>query len=271
MVLLLDIGGTHMRLAVSDDGKTFARKSVIIKTPLSYAEALQKIIANAEALGEGKLFDAIVGGMAGVIDYVRGIIIHSTHLRSWNGAALKKDLSDHFKTVVTLENDAALAAVGEAVHGAGKGREIVAYFTVSTGVGGARVVGGRLDRRVFGFEPGHQIIGSNAGELICLDNIISGSAIEKKFTSDPILVSDEKFWAESARLLAIGLHNSILHWSPHIVVLGGPLMQKISLAEVQAHLKKILNIFPECPELSLAVLGQEGGLWGALEFYNQTR
>src|SRR4030066_415253 len=46
----------------------------------------------------------------------------------------------------------------EKVKGAGKGFNIVAFLTIGTGVGGARIVGGKPDANVFGFEPGHQII-----------------------------------------------------------------------------------------------------------------
>jgi glucokinase len=54
--------------------------------------------------------------------------------------------------------------LGEAVFGAGKGREIVVYMTISTGVGGARIVGGKIDASAMGFEPGHQIIDACGGK-----------------------------------------------------------------------------------------------------------
>ena len=68
-----------------------------------------------------------------------------------------------------LANDSDLDGLGEATVGAGKGFNIVAYITVSTGIGGVRIVGGKIDVSTYGFEPGHQIIdadGSIYSEIV---------------------------------------------------------------------------------------------------------
>jgi predicted NBD/HSP70 family sugar kinase len=182
-----------------------------------------------------------------------------------------------------IENDTAMVGLGEAAYGAGKDFDIVAYLTISTGVGGARIVGRRIDANVFGFEPGHQII--DADGTMCpdcrafeddrglghLEAHISGSAIEKRFGKHPSEIDDEKVWDDLARYLAYGLNNTIVHWSPEVVVLGGGMMKStgIKIERIDHYLEDILKIFPERPLLKLAELGDVGGLFGGLSYIKQ--
>ena len=170
-----------------------------------------------------------------------------------------------FHAPVFLENDAALAGLGEAVFGAGKGKKIVAYLTISTGVGGCRIVDGKIDENSQGFEPGHQIIFSDKN-IITLENLVSGTAIEKKYGKKPYEIFDVKIWNNVANNLAYGLHNVAVLWSPDIIILGGSMMKKIGIPveRVKFHLSKILNIFPKPPLIKKSKLGDLAGLYGAL-------
>ncbi|HWR57864.1 MAG TPA: hypothetical protein VN328_03155, partial [Thermodesulfovibrionales bacterium] len=60
--------------------------------------------------------------------------------------------------------------------------------------------------------------------------------------------------------------NTIVHWSPDIVILGGSVAGKIPLGRVRFHLRRIMKIFPKLPPIEKAVLGDVGGLYGALHF-----
>ena len=123
---------------------------------------------------------------------------------------------------VYVENDAALAALGEANPGAGSGGKIVAYYTVSTGIGGARVIDGRIDKRTVGFEPGKQII--NNGNLQSVEQFVSGHNIEERYGTKPTGIVNTPLWKKAAEDLAIAAFNSVTHWSPDIFVFGGPLI-----------------------------------------------
>ena len=104
-------------------------------------------------------------------------------------------LQDELSTKAYIANDTAIVGLGEAHAGAGKGSDIVVYITVSTGVGGARIVDGEIDRRAFGFEPGHQII--DIDNSICkkcksgqLEDMVSGTATQHRFGVKPYEVED---------------------------------------------------------------------------------
>jgi len=182
------------------------------------------------------------------------------------------------KIPVYLENDAAIVGLGEAMNGAGRGEEIIAYITVSTGIGGARIVDGKIDRNIFGFEPGHQIIDPTG--MLCpmcdsaghLEGHVSGVALEARFNKKAYEITDPQIWEEEAKWLAYGLNNTAVYWSPSVIVLGGSMIIKspgISIERVSHHLKKTLTIFPERPRLVKAELGDIGGLYGALEILKQ--
>lgn len=269
MYILFDIGGTKMRFAVTKDGKEFGEPKVV-DTPPSFEEGIALIKEIAVELSEEKEIKTAVGGVAGAFNKEKSKLINSPHLHSWVNRELKGELESAFNAPVYLENDSALAGLGEAISGAGKGKDIVAYITVSTGVGGVRIVNGKIDNSAYGFEPGHQIIDFKESKY--LEDLISGTAIEKKFTKRAYEVTDEKVWDELAKLLAYGLNNTIVHWSPDVVVLGGSMIVKevgIKIPKVVECLKSILYIFPKLPEIKQASLEDFGGLYGANEIIKQ--
>jgi len=136
-----------------------------------------------------------------------------------------------------------------------------------------RITDGKIDKSAQGFEIGHQIVRFNENTKETLEDLVSGSAIRKKFGKDPREVSDVKIWDHLAYELAIGVYNSILHWSPEVVVLGGPMIvgdPAIPIKKVEEHLKELTKVFPRIPVIEKAQLENLGGLYGALVLLNQS-
>lgn len=260
MYFVFDIGGTHLRCAVSQGGETLDEERKF-ETPLSYREGIDLLRRSAQEMVKGGSFSAVAGGIAGVRDPDTKIFYHSRR-PDWEGKDIAKDIAESLGAPCVLENDAALAGLAEAAFGAGKGFPIVAYLTVSTGVGGARIADKRIDRNVFGFEPGHQIV----HEGRTLEEWVSGSAFQKRF-GKPAEEAGETEWEEVATLFSYGLTNTIVHWSPHAVVLGGPLILKNKHMFFERVIKKTadsMTIFPRLPLFKKAELEDRAGLLGAL-------
>lgn len=266
MYLVFDIGGTKMRLASSVDGKTLS-ETIIISTPANFEEGLSELEKTAQQLIGNQELTAVAGGIPGILDDKQSTPIRLTNLPSWVDQPLKTKLQNTFHAPVFLENDAALAALGEAIYGAGQGKKIVAYLTISSGVGGARVVKGEIDQRSIGFEPGNQII--NLNPVQTLEEIISGKALEEKYHQKPEEITEQEVWVEVAKDLAIGLNNIIVLWSPEVIVLGGGEMKSIDLEKVKENLRGLLKIFPQIPEVTLSRLGDRAGFLGALEYLRE--
>ncbi len=276
MYLVFDIGGTKMRLAVSEDGTSIARQEKVA-TPQNFSVALKEIVRISSDLLQGEKPSAAAGGIAGTFDHGRSTLLRAPHLKGWVGKPIKKEFEKIFGVEVELQNDAAMVGLGEALLGAGRGFSVVAYITVSTGVGGARIVNGKIDRSVFGFEPGHQIIDADGN--LCpqcakpgdLENYISGSAVEARFGKRPKDILDSKVWNELALWLSYGLLNTTVHWSPEVIVLGGSMIvgdPAIPIEHTEKKLKEIMKNFPELPKLKKAELADEGGLIGSLAYLN---
>lgn len=260
MFLVFDIGGTNMRLAVSHDGKNIEEPKTL-ETPKDFDEGMSFFKKTALDLSDGEKIKASAGGIAGPLDGKKEMLVSSPNLPGWVKKPLKKTIEKFFDAPVYVENDAAVAGLGEALVGAGRNHAIVAYITVSTGVGGARIVDGKIDKSSQGFEPGNQIIDM---EGTTLEAYISGEALRRKYGKSAENINDPDIWDDVAKKLAIGLNNLSVIWSPDIIVLGGSVMEKISLNTTKVYLKKYLKIFPESPKLELAALGDSGGLYGAL-------
>jgi len=270
MYLLIDIGGTTTRLGVAQT-PTNIDQIVRLPTPASFTEAMDAITASAQELIADKKVDVIIAGAPGPMDAEKTQILNAPNLSGWNNQPLKQTLSQNFQAETYLENDAALSGIGEATFGAGKDKPVVAYLTISTGIGGARIVNKVLDIQSTGFEPGHQIISLDGQECTCgakghWEGYASGAALRMKYGQEAKDISDAAIWDATARYIAIGVNNIITLWSPHIVVLGGSLMQRISLEKVESHLRDLKPVVPHPPVLALASLGDASGLWGALAF-----
>lgn len=273
MKLIFDTGGTNMRIAVSYDGKTIA-DSKIIPTPAdNFEEGIQNLVQVANELSKGEKVDGIAGGIAVVFNQDKTMAISTSHLHGWVNKPIKEALESKFNAPVILENDTALVGLGEAVRGAGVGKNIVAYLTVSTGIGGVRIVDQKIDRKSLGFEPGHQIIEINGKPCHCggkghVEVYVGGYYLERDFHKKGEEIDDPEIWDQVTRYLAVGLNNTIVHWSPDALILGGMVMQRIDLEKLKTYLKQDLTIFPGIPEILPAKLGNEGGLYGALAILN---
>ncbi len=268
MYLLFDIGGTKTRLAITKNGKKLDQVK-IFSTPKNFAEGIDLISKQALVLSQGKKFKAVYGGLAGPLDKTKSKLVNAPNLETWINQPLKNKLQRELKARVFLENDAALAGLGEANYGAGQGYKIIAYLTVSTGVGGARIINKKIDQASLGFEPGHQLINYDGKKNSqTLEENISGSYLEKKYKKSAKKIKNQKIWQNEAKLLAYGLNNLVVLWSPEIIILGGSLMASINLNLIKKYLKRTVNIFPRIPDLKKAKKGDLSGLYGALSLIN---
>jgi predicted NBD/HSP70 family sugar kinase len=251
MWLLLDIGRTKFRMARSLDGETFVGEPEIILTPATVKEGVKKII-DAVRQSEPPIKAVMIGASRKV----------------WNGASIIELIKKELTMPVYLENDAALAGLGEATVGAGRGFKIVVYVTVSTGVGGAKIEDGQIDENTMGFEPGQQIITIDGEKIGRLEDYVSGLAVAKRFGRPPRELTDEKIWQDLSCYLAVGLTNTILHWSPDCLVLGGSMFHQpgFKVPILEPLIRQDLTIFPKLPVIKEAILGETSALHGGLTY-----
>lgn len=254
-----------MRFATVTDGDFKHYNSLkIVPTPQSYSEAMDLVSRVINDISEGDIIDGIVGGVPGVLDKNNRMLLKAPNLLNWEGMPLRESLIDITCVEPVLFNDADLSALGEATFGAGKGFSIVMYITASTGLGGGIVIDKEIVKHHFGFEPGFQIIDDD--EFTTLHEYIAGSALKLSHHKDAKDIEDEFVWKCVFDKLTIGINNSIVHWSPDVVVLGGSIMERFDIEEIAQAVKSRLTIFPNAPEFKRAELKDVNGLYGGIAY-----
>lgn len=267
MNIVFDIGGSQTRVGISRGGKSLDQVSIKLTQPdwESGMRILEEVIDDLS--GKEKV-TGMVGGIAGVWDREKARLLKSPNLPNWVDKPIKERLQHKYQTPVVLENDAALGGLGEAVWGAGRGEKIVGYLAIGTGVGGARIVEGKIDHNAFGFEPGHQIVQSTP-TVATLEQMVGGRSIDLRYGVDAAQLHDESAWREIISFLAAGIVNITLLWSPHMVVLGGSVSKAIPIVELKEEVAKRIVIFPWVPKIETSQLLDEAGLWGGLAMLNK--
>lgn len=275
--IVFDIGGTKTRVAYSNDLITLTEVASFY-TPVEPIAGIKKMIETISEFADIGTIATIAGGIRGVLDEERRGIVHDDVLSSWVDFDVVGELAKTYTVPKYLENDAALAGLGEAHYGAGVGVDLVVYHTVSTGVGGVRISNGHIDAASAGFEPGHQVLDIDRtilGEDIVptLENLVSGTAVERRLGVKPYdIPQSDVIWDELAGYLAQGLRNTILYWSPEAIILGGSMIignPKIQLEAIRKATVEVLDRFVDCPFITTASLGDEAGLYGALALIKQ--
>jgi glucokinase len=116
-------------------------------------------------------------------DRERGALLGPPNLPGWDDVPLRDALRDALGVPVRLENDASAAALAEWRYGAGRGFDDVVYLSMSTGVGGGLVLGGRLYTGSSGRagELGHVPVEwdgepCRCGQRGCLEAYVGGAA-----------------------------------------------------------------------------------------------
>jgi glucokinase len=261
MYLLFDIGGTKTRIAVSNDLTSFD-EPIIFDTPQNFAEGIILIAENVKKITKGKEIKEAIGGMAGVFNKEGTKLLKSPNLLDWENKLITYELERVFKVRPHIYNDCDLTALGEATFGAGKNGKIVAYLTVSTGVGGSLIIDKKLHLKTYGFEPGHLIVNPDTKET--LQDLIGGKNLEKKLGIPAKEIKDPKVYDYITKTLGVALHNITLIWSPDVIVMGGGISRDLDMEDIEDAIKENMKMFPEVPVVKRAELGTLNGIWGAL-------
>ncbi|WP_151524101.1 ROK family glucokinase [Serinicoccus kebangsaanensis] len=160
----VDIGGTRLKGGLVDrDGTvrdTRARSTPPRSTPAAEVErVLADLVEELVALAQSQDREVVAVGVgaAGFVDARRGTVVFAPHL-SWRDEPLQQRLTGRLDRSVLVDNDAHAAAWAEYRFGAGRGESHLVVLTLGTGIGGAIVTDGQVQRGRHGLagEFGHQ-------------------------------------------------------------------------------------------------------------------
>lgn len=284
----IDLGGTNVRVAkVTSEGEVLDQ----VKGPSYAMESAEKIMDNIIALikqiPDYQECYGIGIGVPGPVDTQRGIMVLSTNIPALKEYPITAKLTREFNMPVFMDNDANVAGLAEALVGAGKGKGIVYYTTLSTGIGGALIINGKVVSGKNGHagEIGNMIIDRNRERVShlnagCIECEASGPAITRKGKAvlkeeinhagdvfDLAAAGNEaamKIVDEACYDLAV-MYSLIAHVAdPECFVLGGGLMKSkdVFLPKVIEYFKPIVHEKMRDVEFKEALL-EEPGIIGA--------
>lgn len=303
-VIGVDLGGTKISTALSTfEGNIISQTVVPTNASEGELPVLNRIISSIDEVINGANItinevEAIGIGSPGPLDAKKGLIITTPNLpfKNYN---LVQPIRERFNVPVYLDNDANVAAIGEFMFGAGKGKENIVFFTVSTGVGGGAVLNGQAYRgnTSNALEIGHMTVAPDGprcgcGNVGCLEAVASGTAIGKrgqeavqtnvetslkkydKITSYEVFIEAKNGDAVAKEIvdkamnyLGIGVANAISIFDPEMVIIGGGVSKvgDILFDTVKSVVKtRCFKAMSESCEIVPAGLGTDAGVMGAV-------
>jgi glucokinase len=182
----VDIGGTKVAAGVVDPDGNVVEK-IRRDTPGTSARATEDTIAEVVAELRTRYDVSAIGiGAAGWIDVTGASVLFSPHL-AWRHEPLQEAVRRRVRLPVVVENDANAAAWAEWRFGAAQGETHLVCVTLGTGIGGAFVLDGDLQRGRFGIagEYGHMTIVPDGrrcecGNRGCWEQYASGNALVRE-------------------------------------------------------------------------------------------
>ncbi len=290
--LAIDIGGTKIRAAVvSATGQVLSRAEG--PTPArAHGDVVVAALAElAELARQGRPVSAIGVCAPGPLDATRGIAQATPTIDGFRDYPLRDRITAAFGLPTVLEHDGHAAAIGEWLHGAGRGEQSMVYVTISTGIGGGAIVEGTLQRGRFGMagHVGHMTVQPdgaicNCGNPGCWEAVAAGPAFAAAAQAFGFTDGAATFTAArqgdaraldlvqaEGRWLGLGLVNLLHIYSPDLIVLGGGMTHGLDLLRpaITAEIaRRAMQPFRDTPFVR-AGLEDNAGLVGAAALARQ--
>ena len=143
--LALEIGGTKLQLALGDAAGNICERRKLPVDPAGGAAGIRQQIERAlPELLRGRRIRGVGVGFGGPVDWKTGKICRSHQIEGWSDLIWAAGWANWPARRWSVDNDANVAALGEATRGAGVGFNPVFYVTLGSGVGGGLVVDGNI-------------------------------------------------------------------------------------------------------------------------------
>ncbi|WP_051468207.1 ROK family transcriptional regulator [Actinomadura oligospora] len=292
----IDVGREWVRAALCGlDGEVLVRRDIRSRAsgPADLTRQLVSLVDElaAEAGCAPADLTHIVIGTPGVHDTEAHRLRLAPNLPGWDAPGITRDLVERLPAPVLIENDIALAALGEQAHGLGRGVSDFVFLSVGTGIGMGIVLNGRLFRGARGaagevaFLPlvetdpltrapearRHGMLESvlSAAGLVAtarrlgMDGQLTTAGVyDAARAGDPLAVEAVQYEAGN---VCRALASVIAVLDPRLVVIGGGLVrhgQDVLLGAVRERLAAMTPLDP--PPVEPSALGADATVLGAL-------
>lgn len=183
LYLAIDLGGTNLKVgAVNQTGRVLDHLSLETGAARGPAHVLEQLKKGArqmiEKMGSGASFLALGIGAPGSVD-AEGVVKYPPNFPNWDEVPVKSEIAAAVGLPTFVDNDANVAAIGEATFGAARGHSDFLCVTLGTGVGGGLYLCGHIYRGAgwAAGEIGHTTVDPdgprcNCGNTGCLESYV---------------------------------------------------------------------------------------------------
>jgi predicted NBD/HSP70 family sugar kinase len=245
VVLGVDLGATHARLAVTDLASTIlAQRELPVLITDGPDLVLDRVAeTGAELLREaGRSTSELAGvgvGLPGPVEHATGKPNNPPIMPGWDNADVPAILGDRFHAPVLVDNDVNIMALGEH-RTAWPGVADLLFVKVATGIGAGIIADGALRRGAQGSAgdighvavPGVTDVVCRCGNIGCLEAIASGLAVANKLEgaktpADVVAlvrsgdVAASQAVRQAGRDIGAVLATSVSLLNPSMIVIGG--------------------------------------------------
>jgi glucokinase len=311
----VDLGGTKLIAAViSAGGEIIAHKYCATRAEEGLEAVVKRILdAIKRVISLARVETSALGGVgiaaAGVLEMERGVITASPNLPGWKNVPLRDMIEEKLGVRTFLLNDANAAALGEHRFGVGRDVDDLIYITVSTGIGGGIIIGGKIYDGICGSagEIGHMTIDINGprcrcGNIGCLETLASGTAmaaearkrlaqgtkssllelargepenITAKTVSEAARGGDPlalELVSRAGSYLGVGMVNLINIFNPQMIIVGGGVSRMGDMLLDPARevvRERAFRLPAEAVRIIISELGDDAGVLGAAAFVRE--
>lgn len=263
----IDIGGTKTLVAALDDHGVI-KEQAKFSTPKKYDNFLLEL---SHALAHFKTRDfkaGAVGMPVTAFDRKRGLGINFSNL-PWRNVSMQTDVERITNCPILVENDTKLAGLSEAMLLKDKYQSVM-YVTISTGIGYALVVDGKIDLN-FGDGGGRTMMLEYKGKMTPWEDFAGGRAIVTVYGKKAMDIKDRVTWEAISRDLAKGFIHLIAVMQPQVIVIGGSVGNYFERydALLTNEIKKYEMPMAKLPKLVKAQRPEEAVLYGCYDLARQ--
>jgi predicted NBD/HSP70 family sugar kinase len=300
VVLAVDVGATHVILAVTDlSGKVLAEYRLVQDVAAGPEAVLDRVVAEGiKLLGQarrGKADLAGIGiGLPGPVEHATGMPVKPPIMPGWDGFDVVRHVQRSLPVPVLVDNDVNIMALGERT-AYWPGHDNFLFIKVATGIGAGIISSGQLQRGANGTagDLGHVRVPRGddvlcrCGNYGCLEALASGPAVAHALTAQGVaadnggdvlrLVSEGNLLAiqalrQAGRDLGDVLATVVNLLNPSTIVIGG------SLGQAGEHLmagvrevvyRRSLPLATAHLRIGLSMAGDQAAILGASQMVTQ--
>ena len=285
MYACLDIGGTSIKVGISDGGGNLTNKGNL-KVSDEFNVIIDGIVDWIEEIKESYDIEGIAISAPGAVNSKTGVIGGASALPCIHGPNWKEVLGEKTGLPISIENDANCAALAEAFSGKGKDLNDILFVVCGTGIGGAIIKDGKIHhgKHLHGGEVGYMLMEESDGEYLNFSEVASTMSFVRKVRKH---YNDDSWNGESVfeaaekgdevcigaidtfyKNLAKGIFNLQHIYDPEIILLGGAISDREDfidrINEKLLMIREKINIDTLMPKIDTCTHKKDANLVGAL-------